>query len=95
MPGDCTRWSLSPCTTPSTGSTPPVIALAANTRSCRPSEPRLAGSRNAAAAAAAHAVLVALVPSQQAALDAALAADLAAAQDGDVVDRRDVGSLRG
>ena len=44
-----------------------------------------AGSRNAAAAAAAHAVLVALVPSQQAALDAALAADLAAAQDGDLV----------
>ena len=44
-----------------------------------------AGSRNAAAAAAAHAVLVALVPSQQAVLDAALAADLAAAQDGDLV----------
>ena len=44
-----------------------------------------AGSRNAAAAAAAHAVLVALVPSQQAALDAALAAELAAAQDGDLV----------
>ena len=44
-----------------------------------------AGSRNAAAAAAAHAVLVALVPSQQAALDAALATELAAAQDGDVV----------
>ncbi len=43
------------------------------------------GSRNAAAAAAAHAVLVALVPSQQAALDAALAAELAAAQDGDLV----------
>ena len=44
-----------------------------------------AGSRNAAAAAAAHAVLVALVPSQQAALDAALAAELAAVQDGDLV----------
>ena len=43
-----------------------------------------AGSRNAAAAAAAHAVLVALVSSQQAALDAALATELAAAQDGDV-----------
>ena len=44
-----------------------------------------AGSRNAAAAAAAHAVLVALVPSQQAALDAALAVELAAAQGGDLV----------
>jgi len=44
-----------------------------------------AGSRKAAAAAAAHAVLVALVPSQQAALDAALAAELDAAQDGDLV----------
>jgi PAP2 superfamily len=43
------------------------------------------GSRSAAAAAAAHAVLVAVVPSQQAVLDAALAADLAAAQDGDLV----------
>ena len=43
------------------------------------------GSRSAAAAAAAHAVLVALVPSRQAALDAALAAELAAAQDGDVI----------
>ena len=44
-----------------------------------------AANRNAAAAAAAHAVLVALVPSQQAALDAALAAELAAAKDGDLV----------
>ena len=43
------------------------------------------GSRKAAAAAAAHAVLVALVPSQQATLDAALAGDLDAAEDGDVV----------
>jgi hypothetical protein len=43
------------------------------------------GSRRAAAAAAAHAVLVALVPGQQTALDAALAADLAAAQDDNVV----------
>ena len=42
-------------------------------------------NRNAAVAAAAHAVLVALVPSQQATLDAALAADLAADKDGDVV----------
>ena len=52
------------------------------------------GSRDAAAAAAAHAVLVALVPSQQAALDAALAADLAAAQDGDLAAGETVGSLR-
>ncbi len=44
-----------------------------------------AGSRIAAAAAAAHAVLVALVPSRQAALDAALAAELAEAQDGEVL----------
>ena len=43
-----------------------------------------AANRNAAAAAAAHAVLVALVPSQQAALDAALATELAADKDGDV-----------
>jgi hypothetical protein len=42
------------------------------------------GSRTAAAAAAAHAVLVALVPVVQVELDAALAADLASARDGDV-----------
>ncbi len=43
------------------------------------------GSRTAAVAAAAHAVLVALVPAQIEDLDRALAADLAAAHDGDVV----------
>jgi PAP2 superfamily len=41
------------------------------------------GSRNAAAAAAAHAVLVGLVPAQMPDLDAALAEDLTAALDGD------------
>jgi hypothetical protein len=49
------------------------------------------GSRNAAAAAAAHAVLVALVPTQIEILDAALAADLTAAIDGDAVAGRQWG----
>ena len=64
---------------------PPVVALAANTRSCRPSEPR----EEAAATLRRRRLLTpcssALVPSQQAALDAALAAELAAVQDGDLV----------
>ena len=53
------------------------------------------GSRNAAVAAAAHAVLVALVPSQQAILDAALADDLEAANDGDVAEGENWGRLVG
>jgi hypothetical protein len=43
------------------------------------------GSRNAAIAAAAYAVLVALVPAQMPSLDTALAEDLTAALDGDAV----------
>jgi hypothetical protein len=53
------------------------------------------GSRNAAAAAAAHAVLVALVPTQIEVLDAALAADLTAAIDGDAVAGRQWGQYVG
>lgn len=53
------------------------------------------GSRNAAVAAAAHAVLVALVPSQQAILDAALAEDLETAHDGEVGEGEQWGQLVG
>ena len=52
-------------------------------------------SRNAAVAAAAHAVLVALVPSQQTILDAALADDLESAQDGDAAEGERWGQLVG
>ena len=53
------------------------------------------GSRSAAVAAAAHAVLIALVSSQQAVLDAALADALEAANDGDVSEGATWGRLVG
>jgi PAP2 superfamily len=53
------------------------------------------GSHSAAAAAAAHAVLVELVPTQIQQLDAALVAELAAAADGDIVAGRQWGEYVG
>ena len=53
------------------------------------------GSRTAAIAAAAHAVLVALEPSQQAALDAALADELEATSDGDLTEGENWGRFVG
>ena len=53
------------------------------------------GNRNAAASAAAHAVLVELVPAQTQYLDAALAAEPAAAGDGDVMAGRQWGQQVG
>ena len=53
------------------------------------------GNRSAAAAAAAHAVLVALVPSQMQVLDAALEADLASLTAGDVAAGRQWGHYVG
>src|SRR5687767_11146588 len=53
------------------------------------------GSHNAAAAAAAHAVLVDLVPAQIQYFDAALLAELAAATDGDMMAGRQWGEYVG
>jgi hypothetical protein len=55
----------------------------------------MTGSRSAAAAAAAHTVLVALVPTKIQVLDAALAADLMEAIDGDAVAGRQWGQYVG
>ena len=70
------RWCTGPCTTPSTRST------AATRATCSRRASLTSDSKEAAAATAAYRVLLSLVPTQQATLDAQYAASLAEIPDG-------------